>query len=187
MKRSIRFPLLVLGMALCLALLCGAAWAAAPSDGSVTWEGDGLHFADGVLLIDHDENGVSYSATETFRSEYGSAVSSVVFAEGTTVIAPSAVTSLPMTAVTIPYGVTEIGDYAFICVILPEETESIGRNAFADCPNLAYIYIPENTTVIDALAFGERDELIVFGRAGSAAESYAVDHGFIFIEGFPGN
>ena len=62
-----------------------------------------------------------------------------------------------------------------------EETEKIGYNAFADCPNLICIYIPEATTDIDPYAFGSMNELAVFGKYGSYAETYAQAQGFDFI------
>jgi len=69
---------------------------------------------------------------------------------------------------------------AFTFVLLPETTGLIGRNAFADCPNLAYIYIPENVR-IDADAFGSRSSLTVFGKAGGTAASFAKAYGFDFV------
>lgn len=69
---------------------------------------------------------------------------------------------------------------AFVYPKLSENTISIRRRAFADCPNLAFIYIPEATTSIDPNAFENVNELTVLGKAGSTAETYAGEHDFLF-------
>lgn len=62
-------------------------------------------------------------------------------------------------SVTIPNGVTAIGDYAFercntvTSVILPNSLTSIGSSAFARCTNLTSINIPNSVTYIGSLAF----------------------------------
>ncbi len=86
----------------------------------------------------------------------------------------------------LPPALTKIEDEAFaggafIYVKLPEQAVSIGRNAFADCPNLTYIYIPAQTTEIHAEAFGNIQGLTILGNAGSYAETYAQDHNYVFI------
>lgn len=86
----------------------------------------------------------------------------------------------------LPAELTTIGEGAFAggaftYVRLSEKTASIGKNAFANCPNLAYIYIPTATRSIDAQAFGSSEGLTVLGHTGSYAETYAEDHGFTFM------
>ena len=70
---------------------------------------------------------------------------------------------------------------AFTYVKLSEKTTSIGWHAFADCPNLAYIYIPALTTQIDDEAFGTLQGLTILGKTGTTAETYAQNHNFNFI------
>lgn len=70
---------------------------------------------------------------------------------------------------------------AFTCVKLSEQTVSICWHAFADCPNLAYIYIPALATQIDEEAFGTMQVLTILGKTGSTAETYAQNHHFTFI------
>ena len=70
---------------------------------------------------------------------------------------------------------------AFTFVKLPDQAISIGWHAFADCPNLAYICIPEQTNQIDAQAFGNMQGLTILGKTGSTAETYAQNHNFNFI------
>lgn len=86
----------------------------------------------------------------------------------------------------LPDSLTEIDEEAFAgcafhVVQLPEETASIGKRAFADCPNLTFIYIPNETISIDEYAFDNANDLTIFGKAGSNAEEYAESHGFNFV------
>lgn len=61
--------------------------------------------------------------------------------------------------VTVPEGVTSIGDFAFsecesvVSVVLPEGLTSIGSYAFLGCDNLKRIIIPQSVTVIGSGAF----------------------------------
>ena len=86
----------------------------------------------------------------------------------------------------LPASLTSIGRAAFMggaftFVKLPENAVSIGARAFADCPNLAYIYIPADTTDISADAFYGVTGLTIIGAPNSTAGNYAQDHGFHFI------
>ena len=66
-----------------------------------------------------------------------------------------------LTKITIPEGVTTIGDYAFFyCeslteMILPNSVTSIGDHAFAECYNLSKVVIPEGVLSIGDHAFAE--------------------------------
>lgn len=58
----------------------------------------------------------------------------------------------------IPSGVQTIEEYAFAeggfeAVVIPDGCRSIGSGAFADCPNLCYVWIPESVTNIAEDAF----------------------------------
>lgn len=63
------------------------------------------------------------------------------------------------TSITVPYGVTKIGNYAFayctnlVSVALPVTLKEIGQNAFLDCANLPTVSIPDGVTKIDYDAF----------------------------------
>ena len=86
----------------------------------------------------------------------------------------------------LPAALTKIEDEAFaggtfVYVKLPDNAVSIGWHAFADCPRLAYIYIPALTTQINSQAFGDLQGLTIIGQAGTTAESYANDHNYTFI------
>ena len=86
----------------------------------------------------------------------------------------------------LPAAATTIGEEAFTggafsFVKLSDKTASIGSRAFADCPNLTYIYIPAATKTIAANAFTGVDGLTILGASGSTAETYATAHGYTFI------
>ena len=86
----------------------------------------------------------------------------------------------------LPDALRTIGEEAFAggffrYAVLSENTESVGVRAFADCPRLGYICIPNSGTVLDEQAFGDLDSLVIFGHSGSTAETFALDHGFIFV------
>lgn len=97
------------------------------------------------------------------------------------------VAPLPAPDLILPASLTVIGEEAFAggafaFVRLPETAVSIGWHAFADCPNLAYVYIPRATTDIDPYAFGVKcDGLTIVGTPDSTAESFARIHGFSFV------
>jgi hypothetical protein len=69
---------------------------------------------------------------------------------------------------------------AFTYVVLPDGAEVIGWRAFADCPKLAYIYIPSSVKSIDENAFDGVEDLTIFGAPDSDASEYASLHGFAF-------
>ena len=86
----------------------------------------------------------------------------------------------------LPAALTEIGEEAFMggaftYVKLPENTDTIGKNAFANCPNLKYIYIPKDCLWIDRYAFTGVTGLTILGVDGSYAKTYASGKGFDFI------
>ena len=77
-------------------------------------------------------------------------------------------------------------------VKLNDGLKQIKYGAFSDCRNLKSVYIPESVNVIENYAFGyvfgdngfeKSDGFTIYGEAGSAAQKYAEDNGFTFIEG----
>ncbi|MBQ8088100.1 MAG: RICIN domain-containing protein [Clostridia bacterium] len=65
----------------------------------------------------------------------------------------------------------------------PEGLSRIGVRAFANCPKLRQIYIPESCTYIDKSAFdGCSATLTIFGKGDSIAEMYARAYGINFEE-----
>ena len=73
------------------------------------------------------------------------------------------------------------GNGAFRHVVLSEQTEFIGADAFAGCDNLLCIRIPNETACIDSQAFGNLTGIVIFGVPGSTAEAFAKAHDCFFI------
>ena len=76
-----------------------------------------------------------------------------------------------ITSITIPEGVTSIGDYAFsncsslTSIMLPEGVTSIGNLAFYNCSNLTSIIIPEELTLVGYSVFP--DNIVVYANKAS--------------------
>ena len=100
-----------------------------------------------------------------------------------------------MTSVAIGNNVTSIGDEAFYgctgltSVTIPDSVTSIGNEAFHGCTGLTSVIIPDSVTSIGNRSFGyvgnfedKIDGFTIYGVPGSAAEQYANDNGFTFIE-----
>ena len=106
-----------------------------------------------------------------------------------------------LTSVTIPEGVTSIGEWVFCdcssltSVTIPEGVTNIGEMAFSACINLKDVYIPNSVKKIAHDAFLEIDDndwddeyywdlpmldLTIHGYLGSYAETYAKKRGFKF-------
>lgn len=87
------------------------------------------------------------------------ALNDIVLPKGIRSIGHHAFMLCSLTSITIPYGVTQIDDYAFVgCrslanVEIPNSVESIGKFAFASCRSLTEIIIPDSVTQIDEFAF----------------------------------
>ncbi len=99
--------------------------------------------------------------------------------------------------VVIPATVTYIGRYAFYycvnleSVTIPNGVTYIDDHAFENCPLLSCVVIPSSVQTIEAEAFGyfnRYDALekirnfTVIGTKGSAAEAYAEENGFRFVQ-----
>lgn len=69
---------------------------------------------------------------------------------------------------------------AFTYVKLPEWCTSIGWHAFAECPNLKYISIPDGCA-IDPEAFSGVSGLTILGESGGSVQTWAGEHGYTFI------
>ena len=134
MKKRLISTLLALCMA--LAILPGTVWAA---EDSGTW-GDGVtwSYSGGVLSF-------SGSGPMRDRSAYD--------------LPPWSDYKQQINAIRIDYGVTSIGENAFLScdsltsVTIPDSVTSIGDGAFADCRNLTNVTIPNSVTVIGSGAF----------------------------------
>ncbi|WP_373484356.1 leucine-rich repeat protein [Acetobacterium sp.] len=91
------------------------------------------------------------------------------------------------TSFVIPAGVTSIGDAAFYqcanlaSINIPEGVTSIGYLAFGDCTHLVKVIIPETVTAMGSYVFRYSGNLTIYGAAGSYAQTYANNYGYLFV------
>ena len=72
-------------------------------------------------------------------------------------------------------------EIAAASILLGDDVTSIRDYAFAYCPNLKQIVIPESVKEISIHAFDGCDAFVIWGIEGSYAESYAEENGFLFL------
>jgi len=81
----------------------------------------------------------------------------------------------------------EIPNYTFAqCaeleeIVIPRSVTKIGTYAFNASPKLAKVVIPASVTSIGSKAFSYADITVVYGVAGSYAETWAANNGFQFV------
>ena len=164
--------------------------------GSCRWSLDD----EGNLTISGNGAMVDYDATysnDTWitTAPWGANIKSVVIEDSVTSIGSSAFYGCTrLTSVTIPDSVTNIGGSAFggctglTSVTIPDSVTSIGDDALYGCTGLTSVTIPDSVTSIGFGSLGYNwgrkkiDGLTIYGVPGSAAEQYANDNGFTFIE-----
>lgn len=89
--------------------------------------------------------------------------------------------------------ITSIGSCAFEgcssleSITIPDGVTSLGSHAFGECFNLKSITLPDSVTNIGEYSFGYNyknkiDGFTIYGYAGTAAEKYAYENGFEFID-----
>ena len=89
----------------------------------------------------------------------------------------------------LPSALAQIGEEAFSggafsFAVLPENAVAVGPMAFAECAELAFIYIPASVVNIDSTAFGDLKGITVLGASSatpSTAETFASSHGYAFV------
>ena len=149
-----------------------------------------------------DGYSIPYGVTsiDNFAFSYCSALTSVTFPQSLTVIGEDAFSNCSsLVSIDLPESVKEIGLYAFdrcsslLNVSIKEGTESIGGLAFAGCKNLTEVTIPKSVKEIDMYAFGydyildsgfpiAKDNFTICGYKNTAAETYANENGFTFVD-----
>lgn len=89
-------------------------------------------------------------------------------------------------SITIPASVISIGRQAFSnCKALRQVTienglQTLGDEAFRSCDVLERIDVPSSVTELGFDVFGNCPNLVLYGEADSAVESYASDYGLKF-------
>ncbi len=134
-----------------------------------------------------NDTGADYSVSGGVLNGYngnGGAISipSTVNGQSVTAIGTKAFEGSNITLVSIPSGVTKIGQMSFSdcsslsSVSLPNTLTSIGDCAFDGCSSLNSITIPDSVTSIGDDAFDGCDNLTIRCSEGSAAYEYAVEN-----------
>ena len=90
-------------------------------------------------------------------------------------------------ALVLPALLTDIEAEAFAgigaqCVYIPDSAQSIGDHAFAGCAQLREIHIPAAVTAIADNALEGCVSVTVYGASGTAAQRFASDNGFGFVD-----
>lgn len=104
--------------------------------------------------------------------------------DSVTFIGENAFAGLGIHELTVPGSVKELTYHAFAScgqltnIVILDGVTSIGSFAFGSCSKLTSVTIPASVTYIDETAFGfSNRDLIIYGYAGSAAETYAIADG----------
>lgn len=121
-------------------------------------------------------------------------LTNVSFPDSITVIGESAFSFCPdLRKVTLPKKLTEIGNSAFSnCqklgnITIPASVKKIRNYAFYDCRAMKKITILNSKTVIEKAAIGynfdggKNTTLVIAGKKGSTAQTYAKKYGFRFL------
>ena len=167
---------------------------------SVDSDNEYYYSVDNVLYSKNDNRLMYYP--EGLENE------NVELPSGVNKIAPLAFKNRNVKSVNIPDTVTEIMYLAFsgctslAYVNIPESVKSIGTpwdgNTFSNCPNLKAVTIPSSVETIGEYSFGYNgsyydsekgeyvsetvDNFTILGKSGTAAETYANENGFTFID-----
>lgn len=135
---------------------------------------DSMNSSSNTAWYDSQEDGVVYAGMVLYKYK-GTAP------EGTAVTVEDGTKGIAGYAFYWQYGMTEIQ--------IPNTVTNIGDYAFLGCEKLTEIQIPQNVTEIGEGALGFLDEdglkvegFTIYGVAGSAAQQYAEENGFEFIE-----
>ena len=115
---------------------------------------------DEVIIIPSEIDGRKVTGIKGFNLSNKENIKSITIPDGVTSIGDSAFSGCrSLTDITIPDGVTSIGDSAFSCcrsltdITIPDSVTSIGCEAFYNCSSLTNITIPDGVTSIESETF----------------------------------
>lgn len=135
---------------------------------------DSMNSSNNTAWYDSQEDGVVYAGKVLYKYK-GTAP------EGTVVTVEDGTKGIAGYAFYWQYGITEVQ--------IPNTMTNIGDYAFLGCEKLTEIRIPQSVTKIGEGALGYLDAdglkvegFTIYGVAGSAAQQYAEENGFEFIE-----
>jgi len=96
-----------------------------------------------------------------------------------------------LTSITIPEGVTSIGDFAFYCcyglksVTIPASVTSIGKGAFLECRSVKITVSPKNERykVVDGVLFDKQQNILMY-CPGNRKGAYEIPEGTLLIDDY---
>jgi hypothetical protein len=122
------------------------------------------------------ENDIDFVALPDFIVDENGIIRKYVGSAAEVVIPPT-LQGIEITAI----GENVFADYSNLTSIsIPESVTSIGGNTFASCDNLTSVTIHGLDTVINSTAFPSG--CTIYGYPGSAAEAFAEENGFTFVD-----
>lgn len=116
----------------------------------------------------------------------GASISGIKLPESLEKIDNEAFLESGLETISLPNGVTMIGDLAFkSCsnmrsILLSENLKEIGKEAFCSCVNLRNIEIPDSVISIDETAFSDCPDLVLIVGRDSYARQYCIDTGLYY-------
>lgn len=128
-----------------------------------------------------------FSISNGILGQYRGTQTSVTVPDGVTEIADYAFLNTTVTNVVLPNGLTKIGKYAFSqcsnlqTINIPDTVKTIDDAAFISCPNLKSITIPDSVATFGYSAF-QADPVVIYGTNNSAAHQYAQNNKINFRE-----
>ena len=157
------------------------------------WENDVLYIGNHCIAAKSNLSG-NYAVKDGTKTIAGCAFSDCASLKKITI--PAGVGSIgdsafsnctSLESVTIGEGLTSIGYEAFSgCtsltnITIPNSVASVGHKAFYDCASLAEVIIPNSVWWIgENVFYGCTEGLVIYGYAGSYAETYATENGIPF-------
>ncbi len=103
-----------------------------------------------------------------------------------TAVADTIIGGEPTDVLTLPTGLKEIGEEAFVdtaaeVIVVPEGCMSIGKRAFADCDGLRMVYLPDSVESIAGDAFSGSGRVTFYCASDGIAAEFARANGIPYV------